>query len=80
MEEKDLGLVDSTESQAVALAHHYLEKFVSQHTHYLSSRFISEALDVLRNVSTCVVSSNFVCHHGFTEFRPMFQCTIDPRS
>lgn len=44
-------MVGSVEGQAVALAHDYLEKFVSEHTHYLSSRFIGEALDLLRNVS-----------------------------
>lgn len=65
MEEKDHGVVGSTEGQAVALAHDYLEKFVSEHTHYLSSRFISEALDLLRNVSVWLMFHIYImfCHH-----------------
>ncbi len=41
------------EEQAVALAHDYLEKFMLEYTNYLSSKFIREALDVLRNVRAC---------------------------
>ena len=46
------------EGQAVAIAHDYLEKFVSEYSHYLTSRFISEALDLLRNVRPQFTVSN----------------------
>ena len=47
---EDGGAAGSIEEQAVALAHDYLEKFMLEYTNYLSSKFIREALDVLRNV------------------------------
>lgn len=56
MEEKEGRGTGSTEEQAVALAHDYLEKFMCEHTHYQSSGFIREALDVLGNVSNQCMS------------------------
>ena len=47
---EDGGETGSVEEQAVALAHNYLEKFMLEHTNYLTSKFIRKALDVIRNV------------------------------
>ena len=62
MQEKEEGRVQSTEEQAVSLAHDYLEKFMSEHAHYLSSTFVQDALDMLGNVSV----SYAPCCRGIT--------------
>lgn len=50
MEEKNETGTSSIGEQAIAVAHDYLEKFMSEHTHFLTLKFIREAQDLLRNV------------------------------
>jgi hypothetical protein len=61
------GLVEekeevSIQERAVSLAHDYLEKFMGEHAHYLSSAFMQEALDMLENVS---IINTHLCSASF---------------